>query len=55
MSQHPAPPAPPAPRWLRPAVRVRLRSGVVCVEQRVPARVSFIMKFLIIALSGIFR
>ena len=40
MSQHPAPPAPPAPRWLRPAVRVRLRSGVVCVEQRVPARVA---------------
>ena len=40
MSQHPAPPVPPAPRWLRPAVRVRLRSGVVCVEQRVPARVA---------------
>lgn len=31
---------PPMPRWLHPGVRVRRRSGVVCVEQRVPARVA---------------
>lgn len=32
-------PSPPVPRWLRPGVRVRRRGTVVCVEQRVPARV----------------
>ena len=40
MSRSPAPAAPPMPRWLHPSVRVRVRSGVVCVEQRVPARVA---------------
>ena len=34
-------PAYPAmPRWLHPSIRVRQQSGVVCVEQHVPARVA---------------
>ena len=35
-----APTAPAMPRWLHPSVRVRQHSGVVCVEQHVPGRVT---------------